>query len=165
MKRTASKLKGKAVDATRVRAQVADRALVQRRRDQIIDAAVELFSHQGFYRTTVQEIASKAGISTGLIYHYARTKEDILLLTLLSVLQSYRAEIPEALEGLTDPLERLWAAVNAYCRVVSRHRAATVLAYRSTKSLPAEQRSLVKKEELGPTRSSLIASTPASRRA
>jgi AcrR family transcriptional regulator len=148
MRRAAKKNGGRAVDASRVKTSVGDLDLVQRRRDQFVDAAVELFAEKGFYRTTVQQIADKAGMSAGLIYHYARTKEDVLLLALLSILQTYRAEIPKALEGLTDPLQRLWAAVDAYCRVVAGRRATAVLAYRSTKSLPRAQRDLIKREEL-----------------
>ena len=131
-----------------VKAQVSDEALVHRRRAQIIAAAVELFAHQGFYRTTIQDVAKKAGVSTGLIYQYVTDKEDVLLLVLLSVLDSYKQEIPAALAGLTDPLERFWAAVGAYCRVVDQRREATVLAYRSTKSLPDDRRRLIKESEI-----------------
>lgn len=128
--------------------QVADEALVRRRRGQIIAAAVELFSTQGYYRTTIQDLARKAGVSSGLIYQYVRDKEDVLLLTLLSVLDSYKREIPAALERLTDPLERCHAAIDAYCRVIDQRREATVLAYRSTKSLPEDRRALIKASEL-----------------
>ncbi|CAA7615438.1 Transcriptional regulator [Candidatus Terasakiella magnetica] len=131
-----------------VKSQVTDEALVQRRRAQIVAAAVELFAHQGFYRTTIQDVAKKAGVSAGLIYQYVTDKEDVLLLVLLSVLESYKQEIPAALEGLTDPLERFWAAIGAYCRVVDQRREATVLAYRSTKSLPEDRRKLIKISEL-----------------
>ncbi|MDO8605213.1 MAG: TetR/AcrR family transcriptional regulator [Phaeospirillum sp.] len=131
-----------------VKSQVADEALVHRRRAQIIAAAVELFAHQGFYRTTIQDVAKKAGVSAGLIYQYVTDKEDVLLLVLLSVLDSYKQEIPAALAGLTDPLERFWAAVGAYCRVVDQRREATVLAYRSTKSLPDDRRELIKASEI-----------------
>ena len=131
-----------------VKAQVSDEALVHRRRAQIIAAAVELFAHQGFYRTTIQDVARKAGVSAGLIYQYVTDKEDVLLLVLLSVLDSYKQEIPAALAGLTDPLERFWAAVEAYCRVVDQRREATVLAYRSTKSLPDDRRRLIKESEI-----------------
>ncbi len=131
-----------------VKSQVTDEALVERRRNQIVAAAVELFAHQGYYRTTILEIARKAGVSSGLIYQYVADKEDVLLLSLLSVLDSYLKEIPAALAGLTDPLERCCVAVNAYCRVVDQRREATVLAYRSTKSLPGERRELVKNAEL-----------------
>lgn len=131
-----------------VKTQVGDEALVARRRGQIVAAAVELFSRKGFYRTTIQEVAKAAGISAGLVYQYVSDKEDVLLLVLLSVLDSYSREIPAALEGLTDPLDRFRAAVTAYCRVVDQRRDATVLAYRSTKSLPEDRRRLIKESEI-----------------
>lgn len=131
-----------------VKSQVTDAALVQRRRGQIVAAAVELFSQQGYYLTTIQEVARKAEVSTGLIYQYVRDKEDVLLLALLSVLESYKREIPAALEGVTDPLLRVWTALDSYCRIVDSRRAATVLAYRSTKSLPRARRELIKNSEI-----------------
>ncbi len=131
-----------------VKSRVTDEALVHRRRGQIIAAAVELFSHQGYYNTTILDVARKAGVSSGLIYQYVSDKEDVLLLALMSVLDRYRQEIPRALEGLSDPLERWLAAIQAYCRVVDQHRSATVLAYRSTKSLPADRREAIKASEI-----------------
>ena len=64
---------------------VEDPDLIMKRRRQIVAAATELFSSQGFYRTTIKEIANLAGISSGLIYQYVREKEDVLLLVLLEV--------------------------------------------------------------------------------
>ncbi len=135
------------MDPVDIKSRVTDEALVERRRRQIALAAVELFSERGYYRTTVQDIAVKAGVSTGLIYQYVNDKEDILLLSILDVIESYRSEIPAALAGLDDPLLRFRAAVTAYCRVVEERRDATVLAYRSTKSLPVERRRLVMQAE------------------
>lgn len=132
----------------RVKSRVADEALVLRRRGQIIGAAVELFARRGYYRTTIQDVARKAGVSAGLIYQYVTDKDDVLLLALLDVLDSYRQRIPAALEGLSDPLERWMAAVDAYCRVVDQRREATVLAYRSTKSLPRDRREVIKQAEI-----------------
>lgn len=131
-----------------IKSQVSNEALVQKRRAQIVTAAVELFSQQGFYCTTIQEIARKAGVSSGLIYQYVSDKEDVLLLALLSVLESYKREIPAAIEGLTDPLERWCVALAAYCRVVDQHRVATLLTYRSTKSLPEDRRRFIKDCEI-----------------
>ncbi len=131
-----------------IKSQVADAALVQRRRGQIVAAAVDLFSQQGFYATTMQEVARKAGVSIGLIYQYVHDKDDVLLLALLSVLDSYKREIPAALAKTSDPLTRCWVAVEAYCRVVDSRREATVLAYRSTKSLPKARRELIKQAEI-----------------
>lgn len=139
---------GKSFDPSFVKSQVTDEKLVSKRREQIVAAAVELFSDRGYYRTTIQDIARKAGVSIGLIYQYAQTKEDILLLSLMSVMETYKQGIPDAASGRTDPLDVLWASLAAYCRVVDRARNAAVLAYRSTKSLPREHRQFLKQVEL-----------------
>lgn len=131
-----------------VKARVADGALVRKRRQQIVEAAVELFSDQGYYRTTVQEIAARAGVSTGLIYQYVEDKDDILLLSILGVIEAYSREIPVALEGVEEPLQRFRVAVGTYCRVVDRLRKSTVLAYRSTRSLPPAKRRLIMEAEV-----------------
>ena len=132
---------------TDVTSHVEDQELVERRRNQIVAAATQLFSSQGFYRTTIKDIVKLAGVSPGLVYLYVREKEDVLLLVLLQVVDAYAQELPAAIEGLTDPLQRLTRAVDAYCRVVDRHRSATVLAYRSTKSLSPERRVLIQDRE------------------
>lgn len=128
--------------------EVEDLALVERRRAQIVAAATQLFSKKGFYRTTVKEIAKLAGISPGLVYLYVREKEDILLLVLLQVVEGYVSEIPKAIEGIEDPMLRLMQTVDAYCRVVDSHSAATVLAYRSTKTLSVNRRQIIQNREI-----------------
>ena len=57
---------------------VSDPRLVEERRAQIVRAAVKLFSEQGYYTTTIQQVAREAGISTGLVYQYFRDKDDLL---------------------------------------------------------------------------------------
>jgi len=130
-----------------VESMVSDPRLVEERRGQIVRAAVKLFSEQGYYTTTIQQVAREAGISTGLIYQYFRDKDDILLLTLRLVLESYEKKIPARLTGVEHPVERLCMAVWAYCAIVDELRDATVLAYRSTKSLRPDRRILIKEDE------------------
>ena len=132
---------------TNVTSVVEDPALIEKRRNQIVTAATLLFSDKGFFKTTMKDIAKQAEVSAGLVYLYVKEKEDVLLLVLLQVLDAYAREIPKAMEGVEDPLDRLVTAIEAYCRVVDRHRAATVLAYRSTKSLSPERRKLIQESE------------------
>lgn len=139
----------KAIDpGTGVSSVVEDPLLVQKRRSQIVVAATELFSTQGFYRTTIKDIAKLAGISSGLVYQYVREKEDVLLLVLLDVIDAYAREIPTSIIGIADPIGRLVTTIDAYCRVIDRHRAGAVLAYRSTKSLSPPRRQLIQQKEL-----------------
>jgi AcrR family transcriptional regulator len=49
----------------------------ERSRRQVLDAALRLFSHQGYRATTVREIADAAGVSTGNLYHHFPDKEAI----------------------------------------------------------------------------------------
>ena len=134
--------------AADVLALVTDPRLVEERRGQIVRAAVKLFSEEGYYTTTIQQIARQAGVSTGLIYQYFRDKDDILFLTLKLVLDTYEREIPPQLDGVEHPVERLCMALRAYCRIVDGLLEATVLAYRSTKSLRPDRRVLVKDAEI-----------------
>lgn len=45
---------------------------------QILEAALDLFAHQGYHNTTISQIAKRAGVSKGLIYNYFSSKEDLV---------------------------------------------------------------------------------------
>ena len=46
---------------------------------QIIDAAVRVFARSGYYNSRVSDIAREAGIASGTIYLYFKTKDEILV--------------------------------------------------------------------------------------
>ncbi len=48
------------------------------RRRQILDAAIRVFARQGFHSCRVSDIADEAGVAYGLVYHYFRSKEQVL---------------------------------------------------------------------------------------
>lgn len=50
----------------------------KRRREQLLDVAMALFAAEGVEKTTVGRIAAEANVSHGLLYHYFRSKEDVL---------------------------------------------------------------------------------------
>ncbi len=130
-----------------VTAQVENPELVDRRRSQIVAAAVKLFGDRGYYTVTIKDIAKEAGISTGLIYQYFQNKEDVLLLTLMERLDRYKDDVTKAIASEVDPLQRLHAAYAACCRVVDTNKEATVLAYRSFRSLDPSRRKHVLNRE------------------
>jgi len=49
----------------------------QRSREQILEAALQLFSSQGYRATSVRDIAAQAKLSTGNVYHHFPDKETI----------------------------------------------------------------------------------------
>ena len=100
--------------AAGVKSRVEQPELVEKRRGQIVAAAIELFGRHGYHPTTIRDIATRANVSIGLIYQYVEDKEDVLYLALIAVLDAYKREIPTALEGIEHPLERFCAAARAY---------------------------------------------------
>jgi AcrR family transcriptional regulator len=54
------------------------RRRAEARPDEVLDAALELFTQKGFSATRVDDIAAKAGISKGAVYLYFPSKEAIL---------------------------------------------------------------------------------------
>lgn len=50
----------------------------EERKNQILEAAIAVFAEKGFYETRISDIAHKAGVAYGLVYHYFKNKEEIL---------------------------------------------------------------------------------------
>ena len=84
-------------------------------RRQVLDAALQLFSHQGFRATAVREIADAAGVSTGNLYHHFPDKEAIfrtLLDEFSSIVESRRYPLTRALTtgNFPENLEQIGSA-------------------------------------------------------
>jgi TetR/AcrR family fatty acid metabolism transcriptional regulator len=76
----------------------------------ILEAAVKVFARQGFYQSTVAQIAKEAGVADGTIYLYFKNKDDILVqffsYRTKQVFDRFRAEVKKAGNGL-DKLRNL----------------------------------------------------------
>ena len=57
---------------------IKSKRLVEKKREQIVLAAIKLFAKKGFFKTTLRDLSEEAGISHGNIYDYVGVKEDIL---------------------------------------------------------------------------------------
>ncbi len=66
--------------STQIREPRQERSIEKKNR--IIEAGYELFSEIGYYGTNTQEIAKRAGVSTGIVYGYFKDKRDILICVL-----------------------------------------------------------------------------------
>ncbi|WP_308933175.1 TetR/AcrR family transcriptional regulator [Rhodococcoides trifolii] len=70
-------------------------------RDEILDAAAELFTTQGFTSTSTRAIADAVGIRQASLYHHFGTKDDILAALLVGTVDAPLAHARE-LRGLTE---------------------------------------------------------------
>ncbi len=76
-----------------------ERTLV--RREQLLAAALELFSTHGYAGTSTKRIAAAAGVTEGLVFHYFPTKLA-LLLELASLRHSFAGRVLVVLDSLAD---------------------------------------------------------------
>jgi AcrR family transcriptional regulator len=51
----------------------------EERKNQIIDAALEVFAEYGYHKSSISQIAKEAKISKGLMYNYFQNKEELLV--------------------------------------------------------------------------------------
>lgn len=79
-------------------ARVADPELAERRRRQILEAALVCFSRRGFHQATMSEICAECGLSAGALYRYFPSKTDIIV----AIAEEHRREVMAAVQA-ADP--------------------------------------------------------------
>lgn len=127
---------------------VKDPKLIEKRREQIIEAAVDLFIHKGFHKTTTREIARASGFSIGTLYEYIESKEDVLYLVCDAIHGEVENRLREAITFKGTGLKILKMALRSFFRVMDQMSDRVLLIYQETKSLPGETlRYVLGKEE------------------
>lgn len=82
------------------------------RRRQLIDATIAAIDENGFADATVSRISARAGVSTGVVHHYFRNKDDLLEATLRDLANTLRREVVERLARARSPRERVLAIID-----------------------------------------------------
>ncbi|MFL5259572.1 MAG: TetR family transcriptional regulator C-terminal domain-containing protein [Hyphomicrobiales bacterium] len=84
------------------------------RRQQLIEATIDVMARKGYAGTTIADVAKAAGLSSGIVNFHFETKENLLVDTLKYLAEEYRANWRGALDGAgPDPAERLEALLSA----------------------------------------------------
>jgi len=79
----------------------------ERTRAEIVACAKELFYRRGYGGTSFSDIVDAAGLYRGNIYHYFKTKDDILEAVVAQRVQEFRALQAVWEQQCPDPKERL----------------------------------------------------------
>jgi AcrR family transcriptional regulator len=72
---------------------------LERRRQQILDAATECFARQGFHATSMQDIFRASGLSAGAVYRYFPSKSSLIKAIAETMLNEVLAPTIDALSG------------------------------------------------------------------
>src|ERR1041384_3390012 len=74
---------------------------------QIVDAAIRVFARTGYFNSRVSDIAREAGIASGTIYLYFKTKDEILVTLFREKMAAWVAHVRGQLAGEPDPVAKL----------------------------------------------------------
>src|SRR5439155_503853 len=85
---------------------------------QIIDAAVRVFARHGYYNSRVSDIAREAGVASGTIYLYFKTKDDILVRLFREKMAEWVAFLREAIADLPDAVAKLRRLVALHLKML-----------------------------------------------
>ncbi|HEY0393975.1 MAG TPA: TetR/AcrR family transcriptional regulator [Candidatus Elarobacter sp.] len=88
-------------------------------RARIVEHAMRLFWEQGYARTGIAEIVAAAGVRSGSLYHFFKTKEDVLIAVLEAYLDGLAPQVMDpAFAATDDPIGRVFAVMDGYRRAI-----------------------------------------------
>ena len=87
---------------------------------QIIDAAVRVFARNGYYNSRVSDIAREAGIASGTIYLYFRTKDEILVTLFREKMAAWVNYVRDQIRGEADVVAKVRRLVALHFGVLER---------------------------------------------
>jgi len=117
---------------------VKNKSLVLRRRQQIFEAVVKLFSKKGYHRTTLREISKESGITLGNLYDYIVTKEDTLHFIQEKATQIVMEAICREDEKDSNPVEKLKQLIISELKAMDEYQDLILIIYQESHSMSKE---------------------------
>jgi AcrR family transcriptional regulator len=114
----------------------------ERRRGEILHAALRAFRDHGYHATTLDDIAEALGVRKAALYHYFPDKESILY----ACHRESLAELDRILEGakqLRTPADRLTHVIRSHVRVMTDTLEGSPLAFEVTALSPERQKEVI----------------------
>jgi len=88
---------------------------------QIIDAAIRVFARDGYYNSRVSDIAREAGMASGTIYLYFRTKDDIIITLFREKMAQWLADLRKATASEPSAIAKVRRVVALHFSMLESH--------------------------------------------
>ena len=99
-----------------------DEELFEKRKNQILEAAILVFSKKGFEGSTTKEIAKKAKVSEGTIFRYFKTKKEILIHMLNILVERTLFDFVEQIESGSESEEVIKGLLKHHYRFMANNQ-------------------------------------------
>ncbi|MEJ2262748.1 MAG: TetR/AcrR family transcriptional regulator [Anaerolineales bacterium] len=94
----------------------------EERKNQILDAATEVFVHKGFDKARMDDIVDETGLSKGTLYWYFKSKSDIIIAILDRIFQTEFDQLETRKAVDTSATEAIWqfteAAIKDFTKMI-----------------------------------------------
>ncbi|MBO8126443.1 MAG: TetR/AcrR family transcriptional regulator [Firmicutes bacterium] len=91
-------------------------------KDSIAQAAVTLFAQQGYERTSIDDIALKAGIAKGTIFYHFNSKRELFIYTVNTGMKKWLLSLARIAESPLAFPQKLGAAIDEHLRFVQEEQ-------------------------------------------
>lgn len=115
--------------------------------NEILKTATNLFYKKGFSGTSLNDIAEKIGIQKPTIYHYVKSKNELLFIILSNFLDLLLLSHNEATKEIEDKFEKLIKIIISQIKTHSKYRKETAIFVREVDLLPKEYKTKIKEKE------------------
>ncbi|TCL39136.1 TetR family transcriptional regulator [Anaerospora hongkongensis] len=86
------------------------------KREQILDAAYQIFSQKGYHRTTIDEIIALADTGKGTVYNYFVNKEQLFYTLIREKSAPFEVALAELVQSPQPPLVKVEAVIKLFLR-------------------------------------------------
>jgi AcrR family transcriptional regulator len=125
----------KQASARKIPTSIKNQSLVEKRREQIFDAVLRLFSEKGYHRTTLREISKATGITLGNLYDYISTKEDILHMIQERATRLVNLAASQKKGGTGHPAEKLRDLIDSELSAMDRFQDLILIIYQESHAM------------------------------
>jgi AcrR family transcriptional regulator len=91
-------------------------------RDEILEAAAQIFSQKGFHATSMQDIAQAVQLQKASLYHHVHSKQELLVSVLDQALDLLIERMQQVMDRPLPPDEKLRLAMQVYLTAMLEHR-------------------------------------------
>ncbi len=109
-------------------------------RDEILEAAAQIFSEKGFHAASMQDIARAVNLQKASLYHHVSSKQEILLALLDKALDILIDTIGKVAAAALPPQEKLREAIRIYLEILTSQRGLSAVLLFEHRSLDADLR-------------------------
>ena len=125
---------------------VAEERPVRDRSQEVLDAAVDIFARRGYRATSMRDLAEAVGLSKPAIYHYVRSKEELLVTLYRRVVEEGIESAREIVSTQQEPMAALRAVLADRVRYTCENRRLLRIFFEEESELPAELMETVREQ-------------------